>query len=1143
MATPFNLPARAIDALNEVEDSQALLDHYLPQQDSDRESLSVASPVSAAATAATATGAGGQDPGPNPQTSAALSDPIDFSSTANLPALPPQQDIDGDAIELPTDTNPAPCTVDDSSRPPQNVNVSPQPSRPKPFTKTKMSVSEQSPTQDNDDRDYENYYEEPSFVQTSPIFQDATTQNHTPPDGDSQIVTFDNIAPFEPSSIQEDAGPTMEKGSWRRSSSQQQSSLQRPDGGFETPLAPTAPLPQTPANSKNPFAGMNKLGDAALVGSQLFGQTQFSSAVKHFSPTSSRPSPHVHNSISPNAAETSPLKNRYNVTSPMASSSPQITRFEPTEPNTRARTPSDNGAPEDGTVPESPQYATARPRTRPEPMSKYEKMADSHKRKLNSDEAQGDTSVEESDDMGEALRRKRRAASKKRAAEKDLANISVGRRQAPESIEVPSTTKKPRTTYTGAGRYRTRRAERALPTSDDADEFTVADSQGQTTAEPDHSKPSPDLADAAAGMRQGLVSSNDAVPDSAGATQRSVPNGNGIIPGTESSENSARLKDMIPETSPNNTQSRPQARSRSSSNEPLAASKGDALAAPDVPTDATTEMNQVDMIVDTPPPAPAPSRRSSRKPRPTLKAQSVNAASARAATSSEAMSAADSAPRIKTSAPKNGVGAEPQPVVQPEPTSQPRSTPAGIPVLDDEPPMPSSPPVPKSQPRANGLSGLAVDDETSTKVPVTPGDRASPTADEPPGSTSTLSVLTTTPVRSQESVELPPLSPDKPTRGRKTTKSLPRLTTEARAAKSGTRRQARRATRLDSGSTDELTRSPSVNGFENSIIQPPRTTARGSRLSMLSRASNNNLPGLFSGMAFAISFQSRKDGERTDQYEHRLEQSREVEKMITQSGGHLLANGFDELFEPHALRSRSTSPASEGAEDIPLALTPWAKTMGFAALIADGHSRKVKYMQALALGLPCISDRWVTSCVAKGTVVDWIPYLLCAGQSTFLRDAIRSRYLAPYPAAEARLRDVIGRRTKMLEGSKILLVMKRSPKSEDKKMPYVFLAQVLGATLSRAYNLDEARDAMKEREDANDPFDWVYVDEHTGSEEGLFGAAAPPAPRTSRKRKRAAAPAKDENERPPKKIRTLSDELVIQSLILGRMIEEGEMEA
>ncbi|TIC99525.1 DNA repair protein crb2 [Colletotrichum higginsianum] len=323
-------------------------------------------------------------------------------------------------------------------------------------------------------------------------------------------------------------------------------------------------------------------------------------------------------------------------------------------------------------------------------------------------------------------------------------------------------------------------------------------------------------------------------------------------------------------------------------------------------------------------------------------------------------------------------------------------------------------------------------------------------------------------------------------------------------------------------------------------------TARGSRLSMLSHTSkeNNGKPGIFAGMAFAISFQSKKDGEKTDHYEHRLGQSRDIEKMIVQSGGYLLSNGFDELFESNALGSTETSPVSEGKEDNPLTLTSFAQTMGFTALIADGHSRKVKYMQALALGLPCISDRWVTTCVAKAAVVDWLPYLLCAGQSTFLRDAIRSRYLAPYSAINARLVDVVETRPKMLEGSKILLVMKKS-RAEEKKMPYVFLAHVLGATLSRAYSVDEAKETLRHRELLNDPFDWVYVDEHTGSEEELFNPD-PPSTKTlkaSKKRKRAAATAVDEADRPPKRIRTLSNELVIQSLILGRMIEEGELEA
>ncbi|GKT84358.1 ubiD family decarboxylase [Colletotrichum tofieldiae] len=296
-------------------------------------------------------------------------------------------------------------------------------------------------------------------------------------------------------------------------------------------------------------------------------------------------------------------------------------------------------------------------------------------------------------------------------------------------------------------------------------------------------------------------------------------------------------------------------------------------------------------------------------------------------------------------------------------------------------------------------------------------------------------------------------------------------------------------------------------------------------------------------MAFAISFQSKKDGEKTDQYETRLGQSRDIEKMITQSGGYLLGNGFDELFEPNTLGSTATSPTSEDKDDSPLTLTPFAQTMGFTALIADGHSRKVKYMQALALGLPCISDRWVVTCVAKGAVVDWLPYLLCAGQSTFLRDAIRSRYLAPYSATEARLVDIIERRPKMLEGSKILLVMKKS-RAEEKKMPYVFLAHVLGATLSRAYNVNEAKETLRHREMLEDPFDWVYVDENTGSEEELFNSDPLPmkASKSSKKRKRASAPAADAETRPPKRIRTLSNELVIQSLILGRMIEDGELE-
>jgi len=302
---------------------------------------------------------------------------------------------------------------------------------------------------------------------------------------------------------------------------------------------------------------------------------------------------------------------------------------------------------------------------------------------------------------------------------------------------------------------------------------------------------------------------------------------------------------------------------------------------------------------------------------------------------------------------------------------------------------------------------------------------------------------------------------------------------------------------------------------------------------------------VFEGTAFAISFQSRKPGESADQYADRMSLAKALETKISQAGGRILHSGFDELFEILPVKSATTSPTAASQMDSEIKLAPGARSVGFTALIADGHSRKVKYMQALALGLPCVATRWVTACLDKGELVDWSPYLLCAGQSTFLGDAIRSRNLAPYDASRATLAAVVERRPRLLAGSRILLAMKKS--EETKKMAYIFLARVLGASLSRVYSLEEARERLKDTEDLGRPFDWVYVDEKVVDKDTLFTpvAAAPAEGRGGgggRKRKRGSAAASRSVGPPPKRIRTLSDELVIQSLILGRLIEEGEME-
>lgn len=370
-------------------------------------------------------------------------------------------------------------------------------------------------------------------------------------------------------------------------------------------------------------------------------------------------------------------------------------------------------------------------------------------------------------------------------------------------------------------------------------------------------------------------------------------------------------------------------------------------------------------------------------------------------------------------------------------------------------------------------------------------------------------------------------------------------------------RVTRRSVQRSPPSTDELARGETP---------APEHNLRTSRLGRLSTLSTHDAPAtegsvrghkIFDGMVFAISFQSTGKSSRV-MYNGRPESVATVTKKIRQSGGRVLEIGFDELFEVQHVKGAATSPTEVPHLDPDIKLTAAAaRVVGFAALIADGHSRKTKYMQALALGLPCLSARWVTACVDRNEIVDWSPYLLCAGQSSFLGDAMRSRNLTPYDAKTALLQDVIDRRPRLLNGSNILLVMKRADTA--KTTPYIFLAQALGASLTRVFTVEEARARLKEMEDLGQPYDWVYLDEKidTGALFDKAPATMPISKSTdapsgsldtkSKKRKRGSAATSAATSMvaysgpPPKRIRTLSNELVIQSLILGRLIEADEM--
>lgn len=282
--------------------------------------------------------------------------------------------------------------------------------------------------------------------------------------------------------------------------------------------------------------------------------------------------------------------------------------------------------------------------------------------------------------------------------------------------------------------------------------------------------------------------------------------------------------------------------------------------------------------------------------------------------------------------------------------------------------------------------------------------------------------------------------------------------------------------------------------------------------------------GLFSHMAFAVSYVKQQ------------EEKDKITRLILQQGGQVLESGFDYLFESTTSQPSGNRTTQASAE---LTLSAGAHCVGFVALIADEHSRKAKYMQALALGLPCISGHWIAECVAKDTVLDWAPFLLCAGQSSFLGNAIKSRTLRPYPATGANFASTFADREKLLDGKSILLVMGKG-RLEEKRKAYVFLTCALGpARVEQVVDLEQARKKLLDAEREGQEWDCVYVDSNEDLAKRTIFRTVAMGSSGSRKRKRVTIVADNNDGLVPRKVRVISDEFIIQSLILGQLLEEA----
>lgn len=256
--------------------------------------------------------------------------------------------------------------------------------------------------------------------------------------------------------------------------------------------------------------------------------------------------------------------------------------------------------------------------------------------------------------------------------------------------------------------------------------------------------------------------------------------------------------------------------------------------------------------------------------------------------------------------------------------------------------------------------------------------------------------------------------------------------------------------------------------------------------------------GIFSNMAFAVS------------YDDSLRKTSLV-KAISANGGTLLGEDFHELFERQAT---PTSPSRRKSRTDLLTLNTRFSNTGFVALIADRHTRKPKYMQALALGIPTLSGKWVEACVIAKTILSWQSYLLAAGESLELEGAVRSRALGPIDANAVLLRDMISTRPNLLHGEAVIVVKGRG-KAEKKRKPYIFLAEAAGAgRVETCVSLKNAKMVLDK--DSEDTFRWVFVDD---KEVDKAEAALLPQSKGGKARD----------------LKVVGNEFLCQSLILGRL--------
>ncbi|KAL9085208.1 MAG: hypothetical protein Q9159_004810 [Coniocarpon cinnabarinum] len=282
--------------------------------------------------------------------------------------------------------------------------------------------------------------------------------------------------------------------------------------------------------------------------------------------------------------------------------------------------------------------------------------------------------------------------------------------------------------------------------------------------------------------------------------------------------------------------------------------------------------------------------------------------------------------------------------------------------------------------------------------------------------------------------------------------------------------------------------------------------------------------GVFSSMAFCLSFSGEQDIDRAH-----------VADEIGANGGCVLEEGFDQLFDlvkpnngsPPPTAGQLLAPASS------LILSESARDLGFVALITDRYSRRIKYIQALALNLPCLHSRWISDSIQFGSPQPVSKYLLPAGESMFLQGAVRSRTLNGLDFAStaalknAKLNQMVHNRVPLLLNRKVMLIVGNGKVDERRKV-YPFLARAAYAEKThRAKDIPAAKAVLKE----DSAWDYIVVEDGRVQEANkkLFGGSNRSVKANFESTTRRQCADASLGQKP----RVIGDETILQSFIQG----------